>query len=160
MAENSSLRYRSYDAIRGDHFEKHAPFDGVIFDARISDVILKEAFDRIREDVNESPGDCGTIAVRTREFLEDSGVFTVEIKSSLLQDPRDYRAMGQKRREGVHKKIMRLSAPISGIPTTTSFIRTTAGIIAESPIFTNTLLMSKAAILNSKPGAQGNFCDG
>lgn len=96
MAENSSLRYRSYDAIRGDHFEKHAPFDGVIFDARISDVILKEAFDRIREDVNESPGDCGTIAVRTREFLEDSGVFTVEIKSSLLQDPRDYRAMGQK----------------------------------------------------------------
>ena len=96
MEEYSRLRYRSYDAIRNDGFRKHAPFDGVIFDARISEAVLDEAFRRIRADVDGSPGDSGTISVRTREFLRNSGIFTLEIKSSRLQDPRDYRTMKRK----------------------------------------------------------------
>ena len=36
------------------------------------------------------------ITITTREFMENNGIYTVEIKSSLLQDPRDYASMHHK----------------------------------------------------------------
>lgn len=93
LRENSRYRYKSYDAIRADGYKKHAPFDGIISSQDIKEDVLKEAIDSINEDVKNSEGDTGTISVKTRDYLEDSGILTVEIKSSLLQDPRDYRTM-------------------------------------------------------------------
>lgn len=99
LAENSVVRYLSYDKLRRDNFNKHAPFDGVIFNCSVKEAILDEAIGRINYDVNNSRGDSGIISIETREFLEDKGIFTVEIKSSLLQDPRDYRNMIHKSKE-------------------------------------------------------------
>lgn len=99
LAENSDVRYLSYDKLRRDNFNKHAPFDGVIFNNSINDSILKDAIEQINNDVFYSRGDSGTVSMETREFLENKGIFTVEIKSSLLQDPRDYRKMVHKRKE-------------------------------------------------------------
>lgn len=96
LAENSTARYLSYDKIRKDDFNKHAPFDGVIFDSSTGKQTLEEAAKRINSDVISGNGDSGIISIETREFLEERGIFTVEIKSSLLQDPRDYKKMVHK----------------------------------------------------------------
>lgn len=96
LKEKSEWRYLSYDSLRRDHFEKHAPFDGVILNASMNQNLLADAIARINEDVLNSVGDSGTIRTETRDFLEDHGVYTVEIKSSLLQNPRDYRKMQHK----------------------------------------------------------------
>lgn len=96
LAENSRARYISYDDMRKDGFLKHAPFDGIIYKAGICKEWIEEAVFRINRDVAESNGDTGLIAISTRDFLEDHGIYTIEIKSSLLQDPRDYRAMEHK----------------------------------------------------------------
>lgn len=93
LEEHSTIRYISYDVFREDDFEKHAPFDGIIFNVSISELMLKEIVERVNNDVRNCNGDSGIITVETREFLENRGVFTVEIKSSLLQDPRDYKTM-------------------------------------------------------------------
>lgn len=96
LKENSGYRYESYDDFRIDDFEKHAPFDGIIYSASIGTEVLRQAKSLINYDVIDSYGDTGTITVETRNKLEDNGIFTVEIKSSLLQDPRDYRTMEHK----------------------------------------------------------------
>lgn len=93
LAENSMLRYISYDKLRKDGFSKHAPFDGIVYRRDISNAVLENIIDRINKDVSESFEDCGIIRVDTREFMEEHGVYTIEIKSSLLQHPRDYRCM-------------------------------------------------------------------
>ena len=96
LKDHSTIRYISYDTFREDDFEKHAPFDGIIFNESISNLMLNEVKERVNNDVRN--GDSGIITVETREFLEDRGVFTVEIKSSLLQDPRDYDTMTHKQK--------------------------------------------------------------
>lgn len=98
LEENCESRYISYDSIRNDGFEKHAPFDGIIFGNHVSQHNLSAMIDRINCDVENSSSDSGLIKPETREVLEDNGVYTVEIKSSLLQDPRDYKKM-------VHKSL-------------------------------------------------------
>ena len=52
--------------------------------------------DMINSDVRACVGDTGMISATTRETLENEGIYTVEIKSSLLQDPRDYKSMAHK----------------------------------------------------------------
>lgn len=99
LEENSAVRYLSYDKLRKDNFNKHAPFDGVIYHSGVRESVLTEAIERINGDVSNSAGESGIITTETREFLEDKGIFTVEIKSSLLQDPRDYRNMLHKSKE-------------------------------------------------------------
>lgn len=96
LKENSCARFIAYDNFRNDGFKKHAPFDGIIYMADIKQALLEEAIDKIKEDVKNSPGDSGTMRIETRAYLERLGVYTVEIKSSLLQDPRDYRQMAHK----------------------------------------------------------------
>lgn len=96
LRENSRYRYNSYDSIRTDGYKKHAPFDGIICSQDITEDVLKEAIDSINEDVKNCAGDTGAISVKTRDYLEDNGILTVEIKSSLLQDPRDYKRMTHK----------------------------------------------------------------
>ncbi|MGO5022498.1 hypothetical protein ACTQ4E_05305 [Lawsonibacter sp. LCP25S3_G6] len=96
LSAYSSFRYLSYDRIRRDDFKKHAPFDGLIYPVSLDEGVKAEAIQRICSDVQISAGDSGVISVETRTFLASSGIFTVEIKSSLLQDPRDYQNMEHK----------------------------------------------------------------
>lgn len=96
LSAYSSFRYLPYDRFRGDNFQKHAPFDGLIYPVSLDEEVKAEAIQRICSDVQSSAGDSGVISVETRVFLADSGIFTVEIKSSLLQDPRDYQKMEHK----------------------------------------------------------------
>lgn len=93
LRDNSTFRFLAYDKIREDNFRKHAPFDGIIYRNDINADILQAAMDRINNDVSSSVGDSGTITVETREYMEVSGIYTIEIKSSLLQHPRDYRCI-------------------------------------------------------------------
>lgn len=99
LEDNSRSRYLSYDKIRRDEFEKHAPFDGIIYSITVEREVLIAAIEHINEDVRTSAGDSGTITVSTREFMENNGIYTVEIKSSMLQDPRDYVRMQHKIKE-------------------------------------------------------------
>ena len=96
LAENCNARFMAYDSFRGDGFKKHAPFDGIVYSNRISDNVLNEVIARINRDVQNCPGDSGIISIASREYMEDRGVYTIEIKSSLLQDPRDYKTMMHK----------------------------------------------------------------
>lgn len=91
LRENSTFRFLSYDKIRTDDFNKHAPFDGIIYRNDTNVNILRLAIDMINKDVIKSVGDSGLITVETREYMETNGIYTIEIKSSLLQYPRDYR---------------------------------------------------------------------
>ena len=93
---HSRSRYLSYDKLRRDNFEKHAPFDGIIYSADIEESVIANAIEKINEDVENAAGDSGIITITTREFMENNGIYTVEIKSSLLQDPRDYASMHHK----------------------------------------------------------------
>lgn len=93
LRDNSTSRFLAYDKMRRDNFNKHAPFDGIIYRNDITTNILQSAIDRINNDVISIAGDSGTITVETREYLETSGIYTIEIKSSLLQHPRDYRCI-------------------------------------------------------------------
>lgn len=93
LAENSLSRYLSYDDLRRDNLAKHAPFDGLIYRADIDPGVLNEGKNRINDNVLNGEGDFGKISVETREYLENNGIYTIEIKSSMLQDPRDYKTM-------------------------------------------------------------------
>ena len=93
LHNKSQYRYKSYDSIREDKYEKHAPFDGIIYAKSLDDGVLFQAIDTINNDVKKCSGDFGLIEKNTRMSLDDIGIYTVEIKSSLLQDPRDYRTM-------------------------------------------------------------------
>jgi len=99
LESNSTSRYISYDAIRQDNYSKHAPFDGLIFKADINQSILQDNIALINKDVLASAGDTGLMSIQTRQILENSGIYTVEIKSSKLQDPRDYKKMEHKNRD-------------------------------------------------------------
>lgn len=98
LAENSASRFMAYDKLRKDDFLKHAPFDGIVYRQDVEENILEDILNRINDDVCNSPGDSGTINVKTREYMEEHGIYTIEIKSSLLQDPRDYRSMSHKQK--------------------------------------------------------------
>lgn len=99
LSENSQARYISYDEIRIDQFKKHAPFDGIIYQVNTPRDVITEAVRRINNDVTLSPLVSGLLTGKTRKYLEDHGIYTIEIKSSLLQDPRDYRTMLHKHPE-------------------------------------------------------------
>lgn len=99
LAENSMLRFLAYDKLRNDNFRKHAPFDGIVYRYGIPENILNETILRVNEDVKNSVGDSGIISVATREYMEEQGIYTMEIKSSLLQNSRDYRGMVHKEKE-------------------------------------------------------------
>ena len=93
LNDNSTSRFLAYDKIRRDNFNKHAPFDGIIYRKDISANILQSAIDKVNNDVINSGGNTGIITVDTRKYMERNSIYTIEIKSSLLRYPRDYRCI-------------------------------------------------------------------
>lgn len=89
LEKQTSIRYLSYDKFRKDDFEKHAPFDGLIFSTHQKKEVLDQCIEEINVEVHNK---AGQITERMRERLEAYGVFTMEIKSSQLRD-KDYRGV-------------------------------------------------------------------
>lgn len=79
---NSGIEYLSYDEIRMDENKKHAPFDGLLY--KRGNPCLSEAKKRIIRDLSISGA--GKITVETRNFLRDSRIYSVEIKSSMIPE--------------------------------------------------------------------------
>lgn len=95
LRENTSVRYLSYDAFRTDNFEKHAPFDGLLFVGPSSGKNKQVAIDNINREI--TLGDkFGKISPKLREQLRNYGIFTLEIKSSKLRE-KDYENVENKR---------------------------------------------------------------
>lgn len=82
---HTSVKYISYDTIRTDNFLKHAPFDGLLVDCiKVSKTILAEKFAKINKEIAE--GSYGVISTELRAELYDAGIYTVEIKSTKVND--------------------------------------------------------------------------
>ena len=80
-----NLSYIEYDELRTDHYRKHAPFDGIIFNKdKISNEILRKCIDHINNDVINSTN--GTITPDCRKLLNNNNIYTVEIKSTQIND--------------------------------------------------------------------------
>ena len=79
------IRYLSYDNFRNDHFKKHAPIDGILYES--SNTIMDSGIAKILKEV--SSNEYGRISTETREFLNKNKLYTVEIKSSRVPD-KDY----------------------------------------------------------------------
>jgi len=78
------LEYLSYDTFRMDNLEKHAPFDGIIYDKNISSKSLKLFIDRVNNEITNNQW--GKISNSLKSELEKSKIFTVEVKSTRVTD--------------------------------------------------------------------------
>ena len=81
------LQYLSYDAFRNDDSEKHAPFDGLLYDSG-SD--LQGVIQLVLGEVQLSSH--GSISPEARETIRRLGCRTVEIKSTQIDQKRKERA--------------------------------------------------------------------
>lgn len=81
------LKYLSYDAFRDDDGEKHAPFDGLLYDSG-SD--LQGVIQLVLGEVQLSSH--GSISPEARETIRQLGCRTVEIKSTKIDQKRKQRA--------------------------------------------------------------------
>jgi hypothetical protein len=77
------LNYVSYDDFREDKFEKHAPFDGLLYKKEdVSEEKLKKVIKKINEDVKNNK--FGKISNETKKFTNDNNIKIVEIKSTRI----------------------------------------------------------------------------
>ncbi len=80
-----AVRYLSYDKIRSDNFQKHAPFDGLLFaPSRTDKKCLDDMIGKIRSEI--ASGEYGTISAGLRADLCNRGIYTLEIKSTAVND--------------------------------------------------------------------------
>lgn len=84
-AQDTGIKYTSYDVFRIDNYSKHAPFDGFLYE--IGNPFLNEAIVKVNKDVNEN--NYGKLSDKTFAWLTEHHVYTVEIKSSKIPD-KDY----------------------------------------------------------------------
>lgn len=78
-----SLQYLSYDDFRENNFEKHAPFDGLLFSNKKENEI-KFFTNRINKEVSES--DYGKVSVELLSDLTRNQIYTIEVKSTRIND--------------------------------------------------------------------------
>lgn len=90
LKAETNVRYLSYDRFRADKFEKHAPFDGLLYSADIDSRDINERINEVNIEVQNNPS--GQISEELRERLEDYKIFTLEIKSSQLRN-KDYQGV-------------------------------------------------------------------
>ena len=84
LQNNSNLSYIPYDDFRDDSFEKHAPFDGIMFNNSLDERIVKDIISRVNAEIKKS--DHGEITASLRRYIFSSGVKTIEIKSTKVND--------------------------------------------------------------------------
>ena len=84
LQNNSDLHYIPYDDFRDDSFEKHAPFDGIMFRNSIDPGIVKTIIKKVNDEIKKS--DHGEITASLRSYIYQNGVRTIEIKSTKVND--------------------------------------------------------------------------
>lgn len=77
------LLYWSYDSFRKNNFEKHAPFDGLIFREQKKE-LAAELVKRINTEISAS--DYGKVSTGLLSDLSSSKIFTVEVKPTRITD--------------------------------------------------------------------------
>lgn len=77
------ITYEPYDLFRQNNFEKHAPFDGVIYSPTISEETKNSFKDRIVKEV--AMDEWGRISERLKKELEDNKIYRTEIKSTKVR---------------------------------------------------------------------------
>ncbi|MGF7142062.1 hypothetical protein HNQ56_000472 [Anaerotaenia torta] len=80
----TDVRFLSYDSFRGDHYLSHAPFDGLVYKAGTPSGILEAYIEKINAEVAGS-NNLGIISTDLKREMEESGLFSIEIKSSVLK---------------------------------------------------------------------------
>ncbi len=79
---SDQIQYLPYDSFRNDNYEKHAPFDGLLFQK--DNPMLAQAQAKILQDVTASR--YGAITNETLSWLAFQKIYTVEAKSSRVPD--------------------------------------------------------------------------
>ena len=78
------LVYLSYDKFRADEFEKHAPFDGLLYSPETDRQVVASFIQRINDEIAKG-AKFGKITPGLRREMEFNGIFTIEVKSSNLK---------------------------------------------------------------------------
>ena len=94
LENKTNVRYLSYDDLRADQFDKHAPFDGLLYQASVDPQHILDWTNEINKEVSVSPS--GQISEALRARMADDHIFTVEIKSSQLR-AKDYQGVSNVR---------------------------------------------------------------
>jgi hypothetical protein len=85
IKEYKDFTYISYDDIRNDNLKKHAPFDGLLYkNNKTNQFIIDSCISKILTDIEND--NYGRISVETRNILRQNDVYTVEIKSTKVND--------------------------------------------------------------------------
>ncbi len=101
--QSQEIQYLSYDSFREDNCQKHAPFDGLLFQK--GNPYLSQGKAKILSDVARHIN--GGIFDSTRSWLSDRKLYTVEVKSSRVPDrsyPENFSAGGN--RLDAHRKLL------------------------------------------------------
>lgn len=103
IEQHTGLSYLEYDEIRIDNYEKHAPFDGLLYlKDKLNKDILDECIKKINNDVQNSI--TGNITSECRKLLNKNGLLIIEIKSTKVNDrkkdiARNYQKYNDNKRE-------------------------------------------------------------
>ena len=88
LDSNGKIGYIAYDDFRDDGFEKHAPFDGILFNKTIETNIVKTIIADVNNEVHLSK--YGEISATLREKIKRQNVYCVEIKSTKINEKKMY----------------------------------------------------------------------
>lgn len=85
IQEYRDFEYISYDDIRNDKLKKHAPFDGLLYkNNKTNKFIIDSCIFKILKDIENDT--YGRISIETRNILRQNDIYTVEIKSTKVND--------------------------------------------------------------------------
>ena len=87
---SKTLSIKSYDEIRNDQFQKHAPFDFLIW--KTGAVDIRPIISSIQRDIAQSPSRFVQLSGDTRALCEAAGVKIVEVKSTKIRQNLKYNA--------------------------------------------------------------------
>ena len=78
-----NISYVSYDLFRADNFEKHAPFDGLVFN-KDRKSLLSPFIDKINLEIQKN--NFGKISDKLKKELLENHIYIVEVKSTRVTD--------------------------------------------------------------------------
>lgn len=77
-----NIRYLSYDSFRKDNFQKHAPFDGLLFHKGNNEFLINEAIAKINQEVSHNQ--FGQISENLKQYCLKNHIYLTEIKSTRI----------------------------------------------------------------------------
>ncbi len=96
--------YLSYDEFRNNHYEKHAPVDGLLFKSNTPESFINKCIDLIRLEVSNNS--YGIIKPETRNYVRESGIFTAEVKSTKVSEKKRKMSMRAQENCDIEKHLI------------------------------------------------------